>query len=128
MRTLIVALAVGTFLLAGASAQAGVDPQDACKDSKAKTTGKKAADLLKAYGKNIKKSDPTKLSASVSKAQSKFTKGFNKAESKSGCQTTGDSGAIELKVDAFVFDVVEEINPQSSPSGGFLDVTGGAID
>jgi len=121
-------LAVVTLLLAGGSAQAGVDPQDACKDSKAKTTGKKASALLKAYGKNIKKSDPLKLSSSVSKAQSKFTKGFVKAEGKGGCLTSGDSGAIELKVDAFVFDVIEEINPQSSPSGGFLDMSGGLID
>jgi hypothetical protein len=128
MRTLFVALAVGTLLLASASAQAGVDPQDACKDSKAKTTGKKASALLKAYGKNIKKSDPVKLSSSVSKAQSKFTKGFVKAEGKGGCLTTGDSGAIELKVDAFVFDVIEEINPPSSPSGAFLDVTAGGLD
>jgi hypothetical protein len=58
--------------------------------------------LLKAYGKNIKKPNPAKLASDISKAQSKFTKGFVKAESKGGCVTTGDAATIEAKTDAFV--------------------------
>jgi hypothetical protein len=125
-RKLIVAVAVGTLVLGGALAHAGTDPADACKDSKAKATGKKAFNLLKAYGKNHKKPNPVKLGSDVSKAQSKFTKSFVKAEGKGGCLTVTDSTAIEMKVDAFVVDVIEEVSP--SPSGAFLDAMGGALD
>jgi hypothetical protein len=125
-RKLFIALTVGALMLGGAIAQAGTDPADACKDSKAKATGKKAFNLLKAYGKNQKKPNPLKLGSDVSKAQSKFTKSFVKAEGKGGCLTIADSTAIEMKVDAFVVDVIEEVSP--SPSGAFLDATGGALD
>jgi hypothetical protein len=92
-------------------AQAGTDPADACEAAKATAAGKKAAALLKAAGANLKKPDPAKLAASISKAQSKLTKAFSKAESKGGCPTTGDVGAIEAKVDAFADDAVEELDP-----------------
>jgi hypothetical protein len=125
-RKLLVGLTVGALVLGAALAQAGTDPADACKDSKAKATGKKAFNLLKAYGKNQKKPNAVKLGSDVSKAQSKFTKSFVKAESKGGCVTVADSTAIEMKVDAFVVDVIEEVSP--SPSGAFLDATNGAVD
>jgi len=103
-------LAVGLIicLQAAPQAMAGTDPADACKDSKAKATGKKAADLLKAFGKNLKKNDPIKLTSAVSKAQSKLTKAFGKSESKGGCLTMGDVGILEAKVDAFVTDTVAQ--------------------
>jgi hypothetical protein len=101
----ITAAIVGVFIAAGSPAHAGSDPGAVCKEKKAKATGKKASDLLKAFGKNVKKPNATKLGQAVSKAQSKFTKGFTKAESKDGCWTSGDSGTIEAKVDAFVGDV-----------------------
>jgi hypothetical protein len=82
-----------------------------CKASKAKAAGKKAADLLKAFGKNVKKPNSLKLSAAISKAESKFTKAFTKAEGKGGCQTNGDSGSIEAEVDAFVEDVIDQVAP-----------------
>jgi hypothetical protein len=94
----------------GIPAHAATDPAAACKDAKAKTAGKKAADLLKAFGKNLKKADPVKLTASVSKAQSKLTKGFDKAESKAGCASVADVGSIEAKVDAFAADAISEID------------------
>jgi hypothetical protein len=126
MKHLALALGLGVFLLSGSVASAATDPADACKDTKLKTTGKKAADLLKALGKNYKKPDTVKLGGSISKAQSKMTKGFVKAESKAGCETTGDVGAIEAKVDAFAADVIDELNP--SPSGAFLDAPASALD
>lgn len=98
-------------MLAAASAQAGVDPADSCKDAKAKAVGKKAADLLKAYGKNLKKSDSARLAAGVSKAQSKLTKAFVKAEGKGGCATTGDAAAMESKVAALSDFVLECMGP-----------------
>jgi len=39
-------------VLVAVSAEGAVEPADSCKDAKAKAVGKKAADLLKAYGKN----------------------------------------------------------------------------
>ena len=125
IRNLALALGLGMFLMAGIS-YAAVLPENMCKDSKLKGTGKKAYDLLKAFGKNIKKSpagDP-KLGDNVSKAQSKFTKAFTKAEDKGGCVTTADSGLIEPKVDAFVMDVIAEL----SPSGAFIDASYGSLD
>jgi hypothetical protein len=100
------------LLLAAPVARAGTDPADACKASKARATGKKAADLLKAFGKNIKKLDPIKLSSSVSKAQSKLTKGFGKAEAQGSCLTTGDVTMLEATADAFVLDSVGMIDMQ----------------
>lgn len=96
------------FLLAG-PVHAGTDPADACKNAKAKATGKKASDLLKAIGKNVKKADPVKLAASISKAQSRLTKSFVKAEGKGGCLTTGDVGVLEAKTDTFAMDAASLI-------------------
>ena len=126
MKHLALALGLGVFLVSGSVATAATDPVAKCKDAKLKTTGKKAAALLKALGKNCKKPDTAKLGGAISKAQSKMTKGFVKAESKGGCETTGDVGAIEAKVDAFAIDVIGELQP--SPSGAFLDAPAGALD
>jgi hypothetical protein len=107
---LVLAIVLGVFVGAGAVAEAAVDPAIACKEKKAKATGKKASDLMKAFGKNIKKSNAAKLATDISKAQSKFTKAFTKAESGS-CKTSGDSGAIEAKVDALVFNAIGSVSP-----------------
>jgi cysteine-rich repeat protein len=109
MITRLIALVIA--LCCATAAGAADDGGARCKDAKAKAVGKKAAALLKAVGKNTKKSNPLKLAADISKAQSKFTKSFNKAESKGGCLTTGDVTAIEAKVDAFVNDATGSINP-----------------
>jgi hypothetical protein len=94
-----------------AMAYPATDPADACRAAKATAAGKKAAGLLKAYGKNLKKPDPVKLANSISKAQSKLTKAYATAEGKGSCPTTGDTSAIEAKVDAFAADAVEEVDP-----------------
>jgi hypothetical protein len=67
------------------------------------------------------------LAADVSKAESKFTKGFTKAEDKAAgaCPTSGDSGSIESKVNAFVLDVIAELG---SPSGAFIGSATSALD
>jgi hypothetical protein len=101
-----VAIALGIFIAADSAAQAGVNPRAVCKEKKAKAAGKKTADLLKAFGKNTKKPNGAKLDSDISKARSKFTKGFTKAEATGTCPTSGDSGTIAAKVDAFVDHVV----------------------
>jgi hypothetical protein len=97
-----IVFAVFLLILVASPVHAAGGPAAACTEAKAKATGRKAAALMKAYGKNIKKPEPAKLAASISKAQSKMTKGFLKAEGKGGCATTGDVDVIEAKTDGFV--------------------------
>jgi len=97
------------LLVSGYTAHADVDPAALCKEKKAKATGKNASGLLEAFGKNIEKEDPARLDSAISKAKSKFTKGFTEAEATGQCLTSGDSDAIEAKVNALVLDVVEEV-------------------
>jgi hypothetical protein len=109
-RALLGAVALGASLIAG-SAHAGLDLESVCKDKKFKATGLKTSDLLKAFGKNIKKKNVAKFTADISKAQSKFTKRFTKAEFNAkgeprGCATTNDADPIETMVDEFVEEIV----------------------
>jgi hypothetical protein len=115
-KKLALMITIALFVGAGSLAHAAVNPIAACKEKKAKATGKKAADLLKAFGKNEKKPNPAKLAVDISKAQSKFTKAFTKAEKTGGasCPTSGDASAIEAKVDALVTDVVGDIAPPTT--------------
>jgi hypothetical protein len=117
-RKLVLAIAMGVFLLAG-TANAGVPPAAVCKDKKLKATGKKVKSLAKAFGKNIKVPNVTKLGSDISKAQSKFSKAFTKAEftgagASRGCDTIEDSDAIEAKVDELVLDGITLL--ESGPS------------
>ena len=105
VKTLTLLMGIGAFLVTG-TAQAGVAGDALCKEKKAKAAGKKAVDFMKAFGKNIKKPDDAKLAQDIAKAESRFTKGFSKAEDKGGCVTTGDAAAMEAKVDALVMDMV----------------------
>ena len=95
MGTLGWSLVVAFLALSAPAVYAGTDPAAGCTDAKAKAAGKKASDLLKAFGKNLKKADPLKLSSAISKAQSKLTKAFAKAESKGGCVTMADVATVE---------------------------------
>ena len=108
MRTFGLLASLAVFSVA-VPVRAGTDPGARCKDAKAKAAGKKASALLKAVGKNEKKQNLAKLAQDVSKAQSKFTKSFAKAESKGGCLTTADAATMEAKVDAFVDDATGTI-------------------
>lgn len=124
VKKITLALGLGVFLMTGTAVYAAVAPEALCKDKMLKETGKKTLNLLKAFGKNIKRLDTEKLANDVSKAQSKFTKGFSRAEFKGdgtpkGCESPGDPAAIELKVDTFVFQILNAIPP--SPSGAFID-------
>lgn len=110
--------------LGSTAAQAAIEKAALCQDKKVKATGKNSLDLLKAFGKNGKRPNTVKLDTDISKAQSKITKLFTRAEfTRSGdsreCDTVGDVGAIESKVELFVQDVLDELTP--SPSGAFVD-------
>jgi len=113
MRMILAAITAGVLILYAdvnrADLCAAVDRANLCQETKAKTAGKKARDLLMAFGRNLKMPDPAKLAEDVSKADSKFMKKFTKAEKRVGCLTTGDADAMEAKVDAAVADLVEAI-------------------
>ena len=131
IKKIALALGLGVFLM-GTAAYAGVPPDATCKDKKAKETGKKALGKLKAFGKNQKTQNNAALVINLSKAQSKFTKGFTKAEFSGsgvskGCDTIEDADDIEAKVDAFVEDVMDELD-FGSPSGAFVAGTSGSLD
>jgi len=103
---LVVAIALGLAIVAGRAADAGASEPAKCTDAKAKAAGKKALDLLKALGKSAKKPNSVKLASDVSKAQSKFTKAFSKAEQKGACLTNADAAGIEATVDSFVDELL----------------------
>jgi len=131
-RMLVVLTAGLVILTLGAlPGHAAVDLGAKCKFSKAKAVGKKAFALAKAQAKNLKNPNATKLAADISKAQSKFTKGFAKAESKGGCQTMGDAAALEAKVDAFVDEIAGDVAPPATttttgvPTSTTTTTTGG---
>ena len=108
---------VAAFVLGTTSVtDAAVDPGNLCKDKKAKAVGKATLDLLKAFGKNVKKTNLGKLGSDVSKAKSKLTKGFTKAEFTGkgnfrGCLTTEDVDVIEAKVEMLVLETIGTASP-----------------
>jgi hypothetical protein len=111
----LVAIVLGTNL----AVEAGVTPANLCKDSKAKDTGLYALSLTKTFGRNGKVPNLVRLACDLSKAQSKITKGFTKAEFSGsgvprGCVTTGDVVAIQAKADSLAEDVLDEVGGVTS--------------
>ena len=95
---------------------------DLCKEAKDKAAGKKAFDLLKAFGKNQKIPNASKLAQDISKAQSRFTEAFIKADTVGPCPFPGDEGDVEPVVDECVSDVINLISSGSTLCGnGALD-------
>ncbi len=113
-----VAIAIAAVVLAGQTeiAGAGVDQASNCKAKKAKAVGSYASSVARAFGKNAKIPNTTKLAEDISKAQVKISRAFTVAEYSDyigslGCATTGDVGAQESKANLFIDDVLEELCP-----------------
>src|SRR5689334_12549099 len=96
-------LAAAALVLTAATADRAA-AQAKCQASKAKAAGKKAGAKAKCQSKAISKGDPVDPACST-KAETKFSSSFAKAEAKPPCATTGDAAAIEGKVDAFIADL-----------------------
>jgi hypothetical protein len=103
-----------------------------CSAGKKKCVANKVKAILGCYGKNATKPDPVALAACIQKAQDKYSGGlvpakgcFAKLEAKTpnDCLTTGDSAALEAKVDAFAVDVTAELGNAGPPPPTFLDYT-----
>src|SRR5690349_12894713 len=86
-----------------------------CQGAKIKDAGKKAQCVtglqakVAAAGGTV---DPLKLA----KCQAKVSAAYAKLEAKPGCNTTGDAGAIESKVDSFTDDLNGELNVGAAPT------------
>ncbi len=115
-RIVVVVMLCAALALSAVRAGAAVAPDLRCKDGKAKTAGKRAHQMLKAFGANAKTGDATKWATSLSKANSKFTKGFSLEEGKGGCATIGDAAAIGALSDGYVGDVLSALCAQGTPT------------
>lgn len=93
----------------GCSAATDSDCRPQCTAKKIKSVMTKKKCLLQLFGKVASKgvpADPIKLQ----RCGARFAYDYFKEELKGGCQTTGDAPALEAKVDAFVADVVAELD------------------
>jgi hypothetical protein len=101
---LLVGAALALVTAPPVAAQAGK-----CASAKIKATCKKIACKGALQAKAAQKGtapDPVK----GAKCETSFSKRFAKSEDKGGCVTTGDTEAIETKVDAFLADLDAELN------------------
>jgi hypothetical protein len=111
MRTRVAVVAIVAVTVSVAFA--GPTPAQRCASAKLKAASKKAAAKLKCNDKAIVTGAPVDPPC-LGKAEDKFEAAFAKAELRGGCATTGDAGAVEAIVDAFVDDVVAALEPQVS--------------
>jgi len=97
-------------LLAFASVTASAATPSKCSSAKLRATSKKASTRAKCYAKAVAKGQMVDGDC-LSKASSKFSAGFTRAESKGDCRApNGDAPAIESKVDSFVDNVRNIVN------------------
>ena len=74
-----------------------------CKQKKTANLGKHTFSLARAFGRNLKTPNAAKLVSDISRARSKLTRRFTRAEFDGtgvsrGCDTVGDIGTLEGKV------------------------------
>jgi hypothetical protein len=115
LRLAAVTLGACAFVVATAGASLATNK---CAGSKVKATGKKAKCKLGVYGKAAGSGDPVDT-VKLTTCETKFSQSFAKAEAKATkepCSTTGDASDLEAKVDAFVTDVLTEIDVAPTPS------------
>lgn len=119
MQRIMLALVVLVALTLATPAHATLN---ACAAAKKQCVAKKAAAILKCHTKDEKPPGQpvAKFTACVQKAKDKFDGGatpakgcFAKVEAKfpGGCLTTNDVAALEATVDAFIDDVVCQLDP-----------------
>jgi cysteine-rich repeat protein len=97
-----------------------------CASAKARAAGKKCLCKLKCSSKAAKGGtsvDPT----CMQKCEQRFALAFSKAESKGGCTTISDAPAIEAKVDAFVADVGDDLQPTTTTTSTTTTTTMPAV-
>jgi hypothetical protein len=113
---------VDAFVL-DADTELGVALPNGCASAKLKAAGKKAACLLGLEAKEAAKGIAP-AADKIAKCKSKLSSTFSKNETKGGCSTTGDAQDIEDKVDAFVADAANELDPPPVPPTTTTSTTG----
>ena len=86
---------------------------NSCDSKKIGASGKKALGKAKCHAKAVAKGTPVD-SACLGKAESKFSSAISKAEGAGGCTHTGQTNQLESAVNAFIDDVVGELEPPAS--------------
>src|SRR5689334_3829671 len=107
MKTKWLTIAAPPAVLFFVVGQAAAGGPSKCTGMKFKATGKKAQARATCYAKAVARHAPVD-GGCLSKATSKFSASFARAERQSSCD--GDTGAIDSKVDAFVDDVRDIVN------------------
>jgi hypothetical protein len=79
-----------------------------CSSGELKAAGKKLKAKMNCYAKAAKKFQPVDPTC-LSKAETKFTTAFEKAELKADCYTMSDAATVESIVDVCVTDLVEAL-------------------
>src|SRR5262245_65287477 len=106
MRILTVALvSILLLILVLPPARGAATPAAVCAEAKLRAAGKKAATKLACHAKAASRGGAVDTTC-LTKAETKFTDAFAKAEGKGGCILTGDAPAIEAAIDQAVDSVV----------------------
>src|SRR5690349_14090947 len=105
-----IAVCVVTLGVAGAASA-----QNKCQGAKIKDAGKKASCLAGLQSK-VAAAGGTIGPPKLAKCEAKVSAAYAKLEAKPGCNTTGDAGAIESKVDSFTDDLKNELDVGAAPS------------
>src|SRR5881409_513420 len=105
------AIAVGILAVSAMTAGTASAVVNKCQGSKIKSAGKKAA-CLAGLNAKVVGAGATLDPAKVAKCEAKVGAAYAKLESKvpPQCNTNGDAGDIEAKVDAFIADLVSELD------------------
>jgi hypothetical protein len=118
-RTSLLILTTAVFLAGApplrAPANAGVDAGALCKDKKGRASGTFHLNLMKAFGKHNKTPNFALLTSDISKAQSKLTKAFTKAEFNgmgvsNGCDTIEDAAALQATEFGQTFRALDQLS------------------
>ncbi len=109
-KALIGIAALALALVFGGNAAAQTVPVNGCAAAKTKCVAKKVKGLLGCHQKAEIKGEALDT-ACTDKVIGKFGPCFDKAETNTPCLTTADAGITEAKIDAFVLDVVQELDP-----------------
>jgi len=107
----VVALLVTT--LAGAGALASPDPTAQCAVAKIAAAGRRGTQDLTCRATAARRNSPVDASC-VARAENRLATSYARAEQGGACLVTGDAGATETLVAAFVADVVAQIPPGAS--------------
>ena len=104
-----------TVVLSAAVAVAGPTPAARCLGRKTKAAGTEAYALLKCHAHGAQAGESAD-GGCLSAAAAKLVDAFARAESRGGCAQTGDAGAVDGEVTAFVDDAAAALRPVSTAS------------